>query len=111
MKAEDYHKLESERELLQKVVDLALLTGWMVHHVLDTFPHAKIMGQPGFQDFIIIKDRLLIAAELKRESGKFNNPHQNEWHEAFKRVTEVKVFKWKPSSWPEIEALLKGAKP
>ncbi len=107
MNASDYHKLESERELLQKVVDLALLNGCMAHHIIDSFPHAKVMGQPGFQDLIIIKDRLLIAAECKREKGKFNNPDQNEWHEAFKRVTEVKVFKWKPSSWPEIEAMLK----
>ena len=93
---------EPEGVLLGKVRRLALDTGWLFHHVLDS------RGcDPGFLDVCAVKPGRLLFAELKTLLGKLTR-EQHLWLDMLRHsVPGVEVEVWRPSDWPHIEATLR----
>ena len=110
---------ETEKGFMQAVIDLARLNGWLVYHT-----HKSQRSAKGFPDLTMVRDGVLIFAELKTEKGKMTAA-QEEWKDALEDVeaatTEIKdhlgyvldvlcnnvlYYAWRPSDWPEIELIL-----
>ena len=92
----------TEKAFSQQVVDLARLTGWRVAR----WPTWRPTGtDPGVPDLLLVRQRQLVFAELKTDSGK-PTPAQSEWLADLGRVHGVHVHLWRPSDWPQIEAML-----
>ena len=93
----------SEKQFSQQVYDLARLLGWLVAR----FPTWRPTGtMPGFPDILAVRRGRVIFAELKAENGKLT-PAQRKWLLALCQAG-AEVYVWKPSSWPQIERVLKG---
>ena len=90
----------NERDFLQQVKDLARLCGWRVYHTLDSRG-----SDPGFPDLVLVRRGQLVFAELKTDSGK-PTAAQTAWLADLGRVHGVDVHLWRPSDWPQIEAML-----
>lgn len=82
----------TEAELQASVRELASIEGWAHYHTADSRK-----SEPGFPDSILCRGRRLIAAELKRETGKLT-AEQSAWLERLKR-TGAEVHVWRPSDW------------
>ena len=98
----------TEAAFLRQVVDLAHLTGWLVHHCRPARTAkgwaTPIQGDAGFPDLVLAKEGRVIFAELKREKAKPSEA-QMEWIEALGELARV----WYPSMWDSIvELLAKG---
>ncbi|HEY1690013.1 MAG TPA: VRR-NUC domain-containing protein [Solirubrobacteraceae bacterium] len=95
------HK-QAEAQFEAAIVQLAKLNGWLTYHTYDSQ-----RSSPGFPDLVLIRDRVLIVAELKSEKGHLTGS-QVEWIEAFQAIDceEIFVRVWRPADWPEIERLL-----
>jgi hypothetical protein len=70
----DPAKEMSEKELLQSVIELAHLYGWLVFHQLPATNRAGkwasfTQGDTGFSDLVLAKGGRVIFAELKSEAG------------------------------------------
>ncbi len=89
----------TEKAFMQQIIQLAKLRGYMVFHTHDSRHSAS-----GFPDLILVKGRVLIAAEIK--VGK-NKPTlaQEIWLRALSDAG-VNVFVWTPESWDAIETTL-----
>ena len=76
--------------------------GFLVYHT-----HDSRRSEPGFPDTVMVKNGVVIFAELKREKGRVS-PAQARWLKALEEVSgstpRVKTRLWKPSDWPEILA-------
>jgi hypothetical protein len=107
----------NESDLLEKVLQLARLQGWMVFHDRATnarrkCPHCgHVLHQPrneaGWLDLVLCDPSTysLYIVELKRETGKLTAA-QGQWLNALDgMVVETKL--WRPSDWGTIEAILK----
>jgi hypothetical protein len=96
----DPHKL-SEKEFQQQVIDLARLAGCLVYHTFDSRK-----SEPGFPDLVIVSSDMArpIFAEIKTEKGKLTM-RQELWKAVLEQIPGVDYRLWRPSSWPEIEAL------
>ena len=92
----------SEKDFSQTVYDLARMLGWLVVR----FPTWQRTGTtPGFPDIIAVRRGRVLFAELKAEDGK-PTPAQRKWLSALAEAgAEVYVFK--PSSWRQIEQVLR----
>ena len=91
----------SEREFMQMVIDYARLHGFLAYHTYDSR-----RSEPGFPDLVLVRGDRVIVAELKAMKGGLR-PGQVEWLEAFADTGKVEAFLWLPSSWDEIEEVLK----
>jgi hypothetical protein len=91
----------SESDFQAQVVDLAKLRGWWVRHVRD-----ERGNQAGWPDLTLIRGHRLVLAELKREDGRVR-PSQAEVLGLLHGVRSVESWLWRPSNWPELEAVLK----
>lgn len=91
----------SEKELMAVVVELATLLGWRSYHT-----HDSRRSGPGFPDMVLVRDGRLLFVELKSERGKLTYP-QRAWLSALHVCPSAEVYEWRPSSWPEIEAVLR----
>lgn len=110
----------SERAFQTSVLDLAQRLGWKTAHFHDsrrevTRPSGKrlVIGDKaaaGFPDLVMIRDRRMIFAELKTETGKLSAA-QAEWEQAldfFADMTDgVEYFVWRPAHWSLIERVLR----
>ena len=72
-------QFKSEKRFQDAVVQLAQLSGCLVYHTYDSR-----RSTPGFPDLVILRDDLLIFAELKTEKGKLSK-YQANWLDALKR--------------------------
>ena len=107
----------AEDDLLDKTIRYARLRHWRVHHdrparTRDGWRTA-IQGDKGFPDLLMVRGRRIVVAELKDEDGE-PTPEQEVWLAALGEVawpsTHVSVLRtyvWRPSSWPEIEEILR----
>lgn len=92
----------SEKELMEAVIELAQLRGWLVAHFR---PARSEQGWrtpvsadgKGFPDLVMIRETRLIAAELKSDTGKVT-PEQQVWLDAFGRAT-TEAYTWRPEHW------------
>jgi hypothetical protein len=98
----------------RQVIDLALLLGWRVAHFHDSRREVrpgKFVGDTtaaGFPDLVLARDRI-IYAELKREKGKPTRA-QREWLDAL-RAAGGEAYLWRPSDWPQVQAVLAARPP
>lgn len=104
---------QTEKEFLAQIIELAILTGWLVHHVFEQRQYARRTDK-GFPDLVLVRPPRLLFVEAKSEKGKIS-PAQDEWlsklrqcfhwHEAIdSHIPETYV--WRPSDWPEIVRVL-----
>jgi hypothetical protein len=91
---------QTEAELQQAIIDLAIALGWLVYHTHDSRHSAS-----GFPDLTLVRGDRLLFAELKSETGKLSLSQQV-WFEALVASgNDVRV--WRPSDWPGIERELR----
>lgn len=101
----------SEAAFQQQVIHLAKLRGWRVFHARAAMNARGRHMTPvaadgaGFPDLLMTRGNRVIAAELKRETGRLS-PKQVEWLVAFEE-TPVETFVWRPRDWNELEETLK----
>jgi hypothetical protein len=94
----------TEKSFQAAVVQLARLTGWKLFYVRES------VGSPhGWPDLVLCRGGVLLARELKTESGRLS-AHQREWIAALEQCG-IDVAVWRPRDWPTIEATLKGQLP
>lgn len=100
MAAELYAGTATEAQFQAAVVELATALGWLAVHF------RQMLGNPaGYPDLTLLRDDRYVLAELKSETGKVSIKQQM-WHaEAARRG--VTVYVWRPSSWPEIQEILR----
>jgi len=92
----------SEKAFGQQLYDLARLLGWLVVR----FPTWQRTGAtPGFPDILGVRRGRVLFAELKAEDGKLT-PAQRKWLWALAEAG-AETYLFKPSSWPQIEQVLR----
>jgi len=92
-----------EKDFMQQIIDAARYKGWLVYHTYDSRRSAT-----GFPDLVMLKDKRLIFAEIKREKGKVAE-FQYQWLKALKGTNRCEVNVWKPSDWNSIMSTLKDS--
>ena len=112
------NKAMNERDFQKAIIDAAHQLGWFVAH----FRPAQIrLGKwvtpvqadgAGFPDLVMVKDGMMIIAEVKTERGVLS-PEQRIWiskMSALERKNRgvVLIRVWKPRHWDQIIHLLKG---
>lgn len=91
----------TESEFQQRVIDLAKLQGWYVHHVRPARTangwRTAVQGHSGFPDLVLAKPGHLIIAELKSARGRLG-PGQRQWLEALAPHARI----WRPDDWDVV---------
>lgn len=91
----------SEKDWQSRVVDLAQLRGWRHFHA-----YSNRRSPAGWPDLAMVRAGRLILAELKTERGRVR-PEQHQWLDALREVPAVEVHLWRPSAWPQVQAVLR----
>jgi hypothetical protein len=96
----------TEEQWQQRVTTFATLNGWRSYHTYDSR-----RSDPGFPNLVMIRDGVLIVAELKTDKGKVTKA-QMEWLALFASVglrtnAEVGAYIWRPRDWTTIQNVLK----
>ena len=89
----------TEKAFSQQVVDFARLRGWKVYRTWNS-----VHSPAGFPDLVLARGKRLIHVELKAEKGQLSTP-QRDWLLSLADLPG-EVYVWKPSNWPQIEAVL-----
>jgi hypothetical protein len=100
-------KFRNERAFTDAIVDLAKMSGWLVHHDRGDM-RQRIQGHAGFPDLVLVKPgtyRTVIFAELKMSNGKVTTD-QYKWIYALGGWCCV----WRPVDWDRIVKTLTGQK-
>ena len=97
--------LETEKQFQAAVMALARINKWAFYHTHNSRHSAK-----GFPDLCLVRGKRLIFAELKTDKGRVS-VDQELWLAALGAVEGIEVLIWRPSSWPEIEKVLKANGP
>ena len=92
---------ESEKSFQRRVVQLARLYGWVVHHTLDST--GTRAGEP---DLRMIRPPRYLLAELKSQHGRLR-PEQVAMLAMLERCPGVESFVWRPSDWQQIVEVLR----
>lgn len=105
MGKEEGERMITEKQFEAQVKDLAKLLGWKYYHTWRS-----IHSPAGFPDVVMVRNGLVIFAELKSEKGKMSEA-QEQWIDELKVVANhslgVMAFVWKPSDWEEIVSILR----
>ena len=99
----------SEADFQSQVIAYAQLRGWKVAH-FRTVKTVRKDGSvrymtpvqadgAGFPDLCMVRNGVVLFAELKREQGKVE-PEQEEW------LAELGGYLWRPGDWKAIERIL-----
>lgn len=88
-------KTMREQEFQVFVINLARQLGWYVYHT-----HDSRGSEAGFPDLTLVRDQVLLFAELKRESGRVTAAQQRV-HRLFEGAGHP-VLVWRPSDWPAV---------
>ena len=91
---------ESEAHFQQRIQRRARLLGWDDFHV-----HDPIGMRKGWPDLALLRDEVLILAELKSEHG-YVTPQQRLFLEKARRIAVVEAYLWKPRDEQEIWRIL-----
>lgn len=102
----------TEAALQQHITALAEALEWRSYHAPDNRPVTARSGRryvqnirAGFPDLILTRGPRLIAAELKRQTGRATTD-QHAWLEALAVVPGVEAYLWRPSDLPHIREVL-----
>lgn len=97
----------SEAAFQATVIEYVRLLGYLVYHT-----HDSRHSEAGFPDLMIAgpvraegRGRCIFA-ELKSERGQLSEA-QRTWLAVLRDCPGAEVYLWKPSSWSEIEEVLK----
>lgn len=112
----------SEKELVNKTLELAGMAGWWWHHTRPVWTpqgfKTPLGGMVGFPDYVFARttgraivvsvDQItgerwlgqLLIVEFKTETGGYG-PGQEEWARRLEPTGAYRL--WRPSSWPSIE--------
>ena len=99
-----------ENDLLNLVIDYAQRMGWLVAHFRPamlkdgTWRTAVSADGKGFPDLVLVRERVVVWVELKKEGGKLS-PEQIVWRDALQAAGQ-EWYVWQPSDWSEIERVL-----
>ena len=109
--------LISEKDFLTTVIEYAQAHGWKVAHFRPGMTGRRVGrdGKPvwvtpvqgdgkGFPDLVLVRERVLIFAELKSQKGRVSK-EQLGWLDAIS-PTCAGAYCWRPEDWNEIEWLL-----
>lgn len=93
----------NEKQWQAKVLDLARLFGWKVHHCRPAMRQSggwstPIQGDAGFPDLVLARDGEVIFAELKTDSGSLT-ANQHEWLAV---LPSDSAEVWRPSMLDQI---------
>ncbi len=101
----------SEAEFSRQVTDLAMVLGWEWAHFRPAqtargwrTPVSGTIGA-GFPDLVLLRQRSVIVAELKREGAK--PTAEQERALALFRAAGVAAYLWHPSDFDQIAELLR----
>ncbi len=89
----------TEKSFMMTVIAYAKLHKWRVYHT-----HDSRRSEPGVPDLMMVREGVLVFAELKTDVGKVSSAQQ-EWL-ADLGETPNDVFVWRPSDWKIIEKVL-----
>ena len=89
-----------------QIIRTAVLLKWTRDLIYHT--HNSKRSDPGFPDLVLCRERLIVV-EVKRD-GENPTPAQERWLIGLARAG-VETYLWRPSDWPEIEAVLKRREP
>lgn len=92
--------LPREKQFQDQVVQLAKHCGWLVYHTYDSR-----WSEPGFPDLLMMRGERIVVAELKAVTGRVSQD-QRKWLAAFKRISYIETFLWRPTDWDEVERTL-----
>ena len=98
---------QTERQFADAVVGLATMTGWLVKR--DPSWRATA-ASPGYPDLTMVRNGVLIFAELKLDKARSKPTEAQEaWLAALRLAPSpwVRVCVWRPSMWPSIEETLR----
>jgi VRR-NUC domain len=104
----------TEAEWQRTVIEYAQLRKWRVAHFRPARTEqgwrTPVQADgAGFPDLVMVRAGVIVVAELKSERGRLSST-QSEWLEAFRDAqawSELGVYVWRPSSWPEVERVLR----
>lgn len=93
----------TEKQFMQKVIDLARLRGWLVYHTFDSRK-----SEPGFPDLVCVHGRQqrVVYAELKADKGKVS-AFQERWLTEL-AATGAEVAVWRPADFEWVQRVLLG---
>lgn len=98
-----------EAELQAAVLELAHLTGWIVHHSRAVQTMAgrwmtAIQGDPGFPDLVMAhRTGTVLFVELKATQGRLSEAQQV-WRHRLEPTGRYRL--WRPADWDDITAEL-----
>ncbi|MBO0728577.1 MAG: hypothetical protein J2P57_04920 [Acidimicrobiaceae bacterium] len=95
----------TEKEWQRQVVHLAQLHGWECWH-----PWLSIHSPRGFPDLVMVRPPRIVAAELKRDTGKLT-PAQEHWLDLLGACPQIEAYEWRPSDFEEVERVLRRTPP
>ena len=100
----------TEAEFTKQVLALAKLRGWRSAHFRPgrtaTGWRTAVQGDGiGFPDLILVRGKVMIAAELKVGRNQ-PRPEQWAWLQAFSHISGVIACFWTPAMWTQIEEAL-----
>lgn len=105
----------SERAFQGQVLAYARLMGWRARHDRATnapracrsckAPLRIPRNDAGFLDLLLIRRPRIVWVELKSERGRLTDEQRAEIADL--RACGQEVHVWRPSSWPEIERVLR----
>lgn len=105
---------ETEAEFQAAVIDLARLSGWLVHHTRPARTadgwRTPIQGDKGFPDLVLVHERTgrQLLVELKSETGRLSED-QLRWGRALMAGCGPNNYRvWRPSDWDELARELRG---
>ena len=100
----------SESAFQTKILHVAKLAGWMVHHSRPAqLPSGRwvtpIAGDAGLPDLILVHPRRgFIMAEIKTELGRLT-AGQKKWLSSL-HDAGIEVYVWRPSMFDDIQNIL-----
>lgn len=85
----------SETELRRAVMKLAKEHGWLRSNIGWTYSSRKVIkGDPGLPDLLLVRNGMVLFAELKREGEK---PEADQKHWIEQLEPGCRVYLWYPS--------------
>ena len=79
--------------------------GWRVYHT-----HDSRGSDPGYPDLTLCRPPHVVFAELKTKTGRLRSS-QVAWNLDLAACPGVRAFVWRPTDWPQVEAVLKYVPP
>lgn len=91
----------NEKHFTASVRKTARQLGWLTYHTYNSQ-----RSDPGFPDFVLLRGKKLIFAELKMPKGRLSK-FQKEWGTALTKSGQ-QYYLWRPKDWDDILTVLQS---